>query len=74
MFETSHNYKVIEVIGTSEESWEAAAKSVIEEAASHIQDLRIAEVVEQDAKIEEGKIVAYRTKIRLSFKYHPEID
>ena len=72
MSEETHNYKVIEVIGTSTESWEDAAKQVIEEAGEHLNDLRIAEVIAQDAKIEDGKIVLYRTKLKLSFKYHGE--
>jgi len=61
-------YKVIEVIGTSEKSWEDAAKSAIEKASKSIKDLRIAEVVSQDLKIEDDKVVAYRTKVSLSFK------
>jgi hypothetical protein len=60
---------VIELIGSSTESWEQAAKSVVEEAAKHLRDLRIAEVVEQDLVIEDGKAVAYRTKLKVSFKY-----
>ncbi len=63
-------YKVIELVGTSEKSWEDAARIVVEHAAKKLEDLRIAEVVEQDLKIEEGKVVAYRTKVRLSFRYH----
>lgn len=70
MIEAEHNYKVVEVIGTSPKSWEDAANNVIAEAAKHLRDLRVAEVVQQDAKIENGKITAYRTKLRLSFKYH----
>ena len=62
-------YKVIEVIGSSPEGWEPAARTAIDRAASSVQDLRIAEVVDQDLKIESGKISAYRTKLRLSFKY-----
>jgi flavin-binding protein dodecin len=62
-------YKVIELIGTSEISWEDAAKHAVERAAQTLEDLRIGEVVEQDLKIEEGKVVAYRTKVRLSFRY-----
>lgn len=72
MLDTEHNYKIVEVIGTSESSWEDAAKNVIAEVGRHLRDLRVAEVMEQDAKIEKGKIVAYRTKLRLSFKYHHE--
>jgi hypothetical protein len=62
-------YKVIELIGTSEESWEKAAKAAVERAAQSLRDLRVAEVVEQDLAIENGKVVAYRTKVKVSFKY-----
>ncbi len=62
-------YKVIELIGTSPQSWEEAAKSVIEEAAKHLRDLRAAEVAAQDVVIENSKVVAYRTKVKVSFKY-----
>jgi hypothetical protein len=62
-------YKVIELIGSSKESWEDAAKSVVEEASKHLRDLRVAEVAEQDLVIEGGKVVAYRTKVKVSFKY-----
>ena len=62
-------YKVIELIGTSEESWEKAAKVAVERAAQSLRDLRVAEVVEQDLVIEKGKVVAYRTKVKVSFKY-----
>lgn len=62
-------YKVIELIGSSTELWEQAAKSVVEEAAKHLRELRIAEVAEQDLVIENGKVVAYRTKVKVSFKY-----
>jgi len=65
-------YKIIEIIGTSEVSWEEAAKKAVETAAKTLDDLRVAEVVEQDLKIEEDKVVAYRTKVRVSFKYHGE--
>lgn len=62
-------YKVIELIGSSTESWEQAAKSVIEEAGKHLRELRVAEVAEQDIVIENGKVVVYRTKVKVSFKY-----
>jgi flavin-binding protein dodecin len=62
-------YKVIELIGTSEKSWEDAAKLALEKAAESLEDLRIAEVVEQDLKLEEGKVMAYRTRLRVSFRY-----
>ncbi len=62
-------YKVIEIIGTSSTSWEDAAKTAVERASKTLTDLRVAEVVEMDMKIEDGKISDFRTKIRLSFKY-----
>lgn len=62
-------YKVIEIIGTSSTSWEDAAKTAVERAGKSLKELRVAEVVEQDMKIEDGKVTDYRTKIRLSFKY-----
>lgn len=65
-------YKVIELIGTSQVSWEEAAKIAIDQACKTLKDLRVAEVVSQDMKIEEGKVVAYRTKVRLSFRFHGE--
>ena len=61
-------YKVIEVIGSSEKSWEAAAQNAIKAAAKSLKELRIAEVIEMDMKIEDGKILNYRTKLKLSFK------
>lgn len=65
-------YKVIELVGTSNVSWEEAAKNVIERAGKTLKDLRVAEVAEQDLKIEDGKVVAYRTKLRVSFRFHEE--
>jgi flavin-binding protein dodecin len=62
-------YKVIELIGTSEKSWEEAAKIAVERAAEHLRELRVAEVVEQDIVITNGKVEAYRTKVKVSFKY-----
>ena len=62
-------YKVIEIIGTSENSWDDAAKNAVERASKTLEDLRIAEVTAQDLKIENGKVVAFRTKISLSFKF-----
>ncbi len=62
-------YDMIEVIGTSTESWDKAAKVAVETAAKTLRDLRIAEVVEMDMQIDNGKVRAYRTKIKLSFKY-----
>jgi dodecin len=62
-------YKVIELVGTSEKSWEEAAKSAVERAAETLRDLRVAEVLEQDLVITDGKVEAYRTKVKISFKY-----
>ncbi|MGH6866732.1 MAG: dodecin family protein [Methyloceanibacter sp.] len=62
-------YKVIELIGTSATSWEEAAKVAVERAAEHLRELRVAEVVEQDMVITDGRVEAYRTKIKVSFKY-----
>ena len=62
-------YKVIELVGTSTESWEMAAKAAVERAGQSLRDLRVAEVVEQDMVIENGKVEAYRAKLKLSFKY-----
>ena len=62
-------YDVIELIGTSTASWEDAAKNAVEQAAEHLRELRVAEVVEKDMVVRNGKVEAYRTKIKLSFKY-----
>ena len=62
-------YKVIELIGSSDESWEKATAAAIERAAKSLRDLRIAEVVTQDVHIEDGKVSAYRVKLNVSFKY-----
>jgi len=67
-------YKVIELIGTSTESWEKAAAAAISTAAKSLRDLRIAEVVQLDMHIEDGKVSAYRAKVKVSFKYHAEAD
>ncbi len=64
-------YKFIELVGTSTESWEKAAKAAIETASKSLRDLRIAEVEKLDMQIEDGKVVAYRAKVKLSFKYKP---
>lgn len=69
---SSSVYKVIEIVGTSEKSWDDAAKNAIERASATLEDLRIAEVTSQDLKIENGKITAYRTKLSLSFKFRGE--
>ena len=62
-------YKVIELVGTSTESWEKAATAAVEMAAKSLRDLRIAEIVALDMQIEEGKVLAYRAKVKVSFKY-----
>ena len=67
-------YKIIELVGTSTESWEKAAAVAVETAATSLHDLRIAEVVELDMQLDEGKVVAYRAKVKISFKYHTEED
>jgi len=62
-------YDVVELIGTSTESWEDAAKNVIEQAGEHLRELRVAEVVDKDMVIRNGKVELYRTKVKVSFKY-----
>jgi flavin-binding protein dodecin len=62
-------YKVIELVGTSTESWEKAAKAAVDRAAKSLRDLRVAEVVELDMMLQDGKIEAYRAKIKVSLKY-----
>ncbi len=62
-------YKVIELVGTSTDSWEKAAAAAVERAAASLRDLRVAEVVELDMQIDEGKVRTYRAKVKLSFKY-----
>ncbi len=62
-------YKIIEIVGTSTESWEKAAKSAVERASKSLRDLRVAEVIDQDLVIEKGKVKAYRTKLKISFKF-----
>lgn len=66
-------YKVIELIGTSTTSWEDAARSAVDKAAATVKDLRVAEVVELDMKLEDSKVTAYRAKVKVSFKYHDEL-
>ena len=63
-------YKVIELVGTSENSWEEAARNAVETAGGSLKDLRVAEVVTLDMRIENNKVMAYRAKVSLSFKYH----
>ncbi len=62
-------YRVIDVVGTSSESWEAAARTAIETASGSLRDLRVAEVTKLDVSIDDGKIVRFRTRLNLSFKY-----
>ena len=66
---TESVYRITEVIGTSTQSWEDAAKTAVQTAAGTLRDLRIAEVVKMDVKIENGKVIEYRTRLQLSFKY-----
>ena len=65
-------YKVIEIIGTSDTSWEEAAKTAVEEAASHLEDLRVGEIVQLDMHMVDNKVAAYRAKVKVSFKYHKD--
>ncbi len=62
-------YKVIQLVGTSETSWEEAAKNAVETAGQSLKDLRVAEVGQLDMKLEDGKVTAYRARVNLSFKY-----
>ena len=63
-------YKIITLVGTSTDSWEKAASNAVEQAANSLKDLRIAEVEELDMQLENGKVLNYRAKVRVSFKYH----
>jgi dodecin len=65
-------YKIIELVGTSPTSWEDAVQNVVSKASKTLRDLRVAEVQKLDAKIEGGKIMAYRARVTLSFKYQPK--
>lgn len=62
-------YKVVELVGTSSESWERAAAAAVERASQSLRDLRVAEVVELDLQLENGQVIAYRAKVKVSFKY-----
>jgi len=62
-------YKVVQLVGTSTVSWEDAAKKVVDTATQSLRDLRVAEITQLDLKIEDGKVVAYRARVNLSFKY-----
>ncbi len=66
---TNSVYRVTELVGTSETSWEDAARNAVETASKSLKNLRVAEVTKLDMKVEEGKVVAYRSKVALSFKY-----
>ncbi|MCK4988047.1 MAG: dodecin domain-containing protein [Desulfobacterales bacterium] len=65
-------YKIIELVGSSPNSWEEAAKNAVDRASKSLRDLRIAEISQLDLKIEDGKVAAYRAKVNLSFKYGGE--
>ncbi|NPV62163.1 MAG: dodecin domain-containing protein [Methanotrichaceae archaeon] len=65
-------YKIIELVGSSKTSWEEATQNVVNTASKSLRDLRVAEVKELDVKLENGKIVEYRAKVRVSFKYEKE--
>jgi flavin-binding protein dodecin len=67
-------YKIIELVGSSTESWEKAAAAAVEMAAVSLRDLRIAEVVQLDMQLDDGNVVAYRAKVKVSFKYERETD
>jgi flavin-binding protein dodecin len=64
-------YKIIEVVGTSTASWEEAAKNAVETATKTLRDLRVAEVTKLDMKVEDDKVMAYRARVSISFKYEP---
>lgn len=65
-------YKIIELVGTSDKSWEEAAKTAIETAGESLKDLRVAEITRLDMTIEDGKVKSYRARVNVSFKYHKE--
>jgi len=65
-------YKIIELVGTSPESWEAAAKAAVDRAGKSLRDLRVAEISELDIQLENGQVRAYRAKVKVSFKYQGE--
>jgi len=67
---TENVYKIITLVGTSPDSWEKAAAKAVEKASETLKDLRIAEIEELDMQIQEGKVINYRAKVRISFKYH----
>jgi flavin-binding protein dodecin len=65
-------YRIIDVVGVSEESWEDAGRKAVETAASSLRDLRVAEVTKMDMKVDDGKVTAFRTRVALSFKYEAD--
>jgi flavin-binding protein dodecin len=67
--QTDSVYRIVDVVGVSEKSWEDAGRRAVETAASSLRDLRVAEVTEMDMKVEDGKVTAFRTRVALSFKY-----
>jgi flavin-binding protein dodecin len=68
---TESVYVICEIVGTSAVSWEDAAKKAVETASKSVMDLRIGELVKQDVTVENGKVVGYRVRVNISFKYHP---
>jgi dodecin len=66
---TESVYRIVDVVGVSEKSWEDAGRRAVETAASSLRDLRVAEVTHMDMKVEDGKVTAFRTRVALSFKY-----
>jgi flavin-binding protein dodecin len=69
---TESVYKIIDLVGTSTNSWEEAAKNAVEKAGKSLRDLRIAEIGKLDMKVEDGRVTAYRARVKLSFKYQEE--
>lgn len=69
---TGSTYNIIELVGTSDKSWEEAAKLAVETAAETVRDLRVAEVIQLDMTVEDGKVKSYRAKVNVSFKYQKE--
>jgi flavin-binding protein dodecin len=69
---TDSVYKIIDLVGSSPNSWEDAAKNAVETAGASLRDLRVAEIVKLDMKVENGKVTAYRARVKLSFKYAGE--
>ena len=65
-------YNIIEIVGTSKNSWEEAARNAVETAAKSVEDLRVAEVIKLDMTIDKNKVTAFRSRVNLSFKYHTE--